>query len=64
MSTCLITLGFRGQAYYFLLDRIGHQLGLVVYVQLAHQIEFVRLHRFNAAPEPPGDHFHGVPFGN
>src|SRR5512135_2248549 len=28
----------------FLLDGVGHQLRLVVDVELAHQVEFVRLH--------------------
>jgi HicB family len=37
-----------------LLDRVGHQLGLVMDVQLAHQVELMSLHCFHAQAQNHG----------
>src|SRR5581483_3367307 len=49
--------------YDLLLNRVGHQLCLVVDVQLAHQVEFVRFHRLDAEPKQDRNFLHGVAFG-
>ena len=52
-----------GQADDLLLDRVLHQLRLVVDVQLAHKIELVRFHRLHAQIETAGDLLDRLPFG-
>src|SRR5229473_2318976 len=47
---------------YLLLDRVLHQLSLVVDVELTHEVEFVRFHGFDTQVEGAGDFFDGVAF--
>src|ERR1700739_3313554 len=43
-----------------LLDGVGAQLRLVVDIELAHQVEFVRLHRLHAQAEGDSDLLDGI----
>jgi len=47
----------------FFLDGVLHQLGLVVNIQLAHQVELVGLDGLDAELEGGGDLFDGLAFG-
>src|SRR6266404_8240241 len=46
-----------------LLDRVRHQLCLVMDVQFAHQVEFVRFHGLDAQAKDHRDLFHRIPLG-
>jgi len=52
------SLEIRRQLHDFLADRPHHQFCLVVNPQLPHQVEFVRIHGFNAESQKDGNRAH------
>ncbi len=52
-----------GHFHDLLLNGVGDELGFVVDVELAHQVELVRLHRLDAETKDGRDLPHRVPFG-